>query len=380
MSSNTPAVADVCIVPVTTAAEFKRFIRLPAILHRDDPLFVAPLEMERSESLSPKHNPYFQHAEVQFWLAQRGNRDVGRISAQIDHMAPAGTGHFGLIDAIDDESVFAALFATAEAWLRARDCTRVIGPFNLSINEECGLLVNGFDTPPCVMMGHDFAYAGGRVEQQGYRKAKDLIAYDYDVTAPLSRVAQRMVDRHSDHIRVRKLDKNRYLEDIQTITRIFNDAWSENWGFIPYTPAEIDHLAKALKLLINPDLVPIAEIDGKPVAFGLLLPDLNELIHDFDGKLLPFNWAKLIWRLKVKGARSARLPLMGVRRGLGSQLGTSIVPYMVIEAIRVQAVELGYRRAELSWILEDNMPMRRLIEELGAEPYKTYRLYEKALA
>lgn len=368
------------IVPVDTPALFKRFIALPAALHRHDPLYVPPLLLEREESLSPKKNPYFRHAEVQFWLAVDKGRDIGRISAQIDRLAAAGTGHFGLVEGIDDAEVFSALFATAEAWLRQRGCTRVVGPFNLSINEETGLLVRGFDTPPAVMMSHDFPYIGGHIEQQGYAKARDLIAYLYDVTAPLSPVARRMVARKPANIRVRPLDTKRYYEDIQTVTRIFNNAWANNWGFVPYTPEEIDHLGRALRPLIDPTLSPIAEIDGEAVGFGIMLPNLNEAIRDFNGKLLPFNWAKLLWRLKVSGLKTGRVPLMGVRRDLGPQLSSALVPLLVIESVRSRAATLGYKTIELSWILEDNKPMRKLIEEFGADPYKTYRVYEKALA
>ena len=367
------------IVPVNSPAEFKRFIRLPAQLHKHDPLYVAPLEMERNESLSAKHNPYFEHAEVQFWLAVRGGRDVGRISAQVDRLATKGAGHFGLIDAIDDAEVFAALFETAETWLKARGCTTVLGPFNLSINEETGLLVQGFDTPPAVMMSHDFPYVGARVEGAGYSKATDLIAYEYDVRKPLSGIAKRMVDRKSTQIRLRHLDMKRYLEDIQTVTHIFNDAWADNWGFVPYTPAEIDHLARSLKPLIDPKMVPIAELDGKPVAFGIMLPNLNEAIRGFNGKLLPFNWAKLLWRLKVGGVKTGRLPLMGVRRDVSSNYAGSLAPFLVIESIRLRAAELGYHTVELSWILESNVAMRRMIESVGGVPYKTYRVYQKTL-
>ncbi len=371
--------APIEIVPVTTPALLKRFIRLPALLHKHDPLFVPHLEIERGEAFSSKHNPYFEHAEVQFWLAQRNGRDVGRISAQIDKLATPGQGHFGLIEAEDDPVIFASLFATAESWLRTRDCVEVLGPFNLSINEETGLLVKGFDTPPMVMMSHDFAYVAPRIEALGYTKARDLIAYLYDVEKPLPRALQRMVDREQSQIRLRTLDMKRYREDIQTVTQIFNDAWSGNWGFVPYTPAEIDHLGTALKMLIDPELAPIAEIDGKPVAFGIALPNLNEATRGMGGKLLPFNWAKLLWRLKVSGVKSGRVPLMGVRRDLGAGLASAVVPILVIEAMRKRAQAIGMKQVELSWILEDNKAMRSMIESIGGDPYKTYRVYRKAL-
>ncbi|MDB5968138.1 MAG: hypothetical protein JWQ90_588 [Hydrocarboniphaga sp.] len=371
------------IEAVQDKAQMTRFIRVPARLQASDPLFVPQLELERAEAFSPKHNPYFAHAKVQFWIATRGGRDVGRISAQIDELAPSyrddGAGHFGLIAGEDDAVVFASLFATAEAWLRERGCRKIIGPFNLSINEETGLLVDGFDTPPMILMGHDARHIGGRVEALGYRKVRDLYAYIYDITQPPPPLLARMINRHQGRFTVRPMDMSRYREDIQTITEIFNDAWSGNWGFVPYTPAEVDHLAKALKPLLDPRLVPIAEWDGKPVGFGVTLPDLNEAIRDLNGKLLPLGWAKLLWRLKVSGVHGGRVPLMGVRRSVAKSLGASVIPFLIIEAMRKRALERGFRQIELSWILEDNKPMRSMIETVGGKRYKTYRVYEKSL-
>ncbi len=381
---NTPSNRAIEIVAVVTADEFSRFIRLPAVLQANDPLYVAPLELERRESLSAKHNPYFAHADVQFWLARQGGRDVGRISAQIDKLAPMfveqGVGHFGLIAAIDDAAVFQALFAAAETWLIQRGCRSVMGPFNLSINEETGLLIDGFDTPPMLMMPHDPRYAAGQLESLGYTKAKDLIAYLMDITRPPSPVLKRMVARSLDRLVIRPLDRRRYDQEINTITSIFNDAWSANWGFVPYTPAEIDHLGKSLKPLLDPKLVPIAEWDGVPVGFGVLLPNLNEAIRDLGGKLLPFNWAKLLWRLKVADVKTGRVPLMGIRRSFATGLGSSVVPFLLIGAMRARALERGYRDIELSWILEDNLRMRKVLESIGGVAYKTYRVYSKPLA
>lgn len=371
------------IVPVHSADEMRRFIRLPARLHAADPHFVPPLELERAEAFSPKKNPFFAHAEVQFWLAVRDGADVGRISAQIDRLSPMlreeGAGHFGLIDAVDDAAVFAALFETAEAWLRERGCRRALGPFNLSINEETGLLVEGFDTPPMLMMGHDQPYVGTRIEALGYAGVKDLIAYLLESAKAPPAGLQRILAQPPKNLRVRPLDTRRYREDINTITAIFNDAWSQNWGFVPYTEAEVEHLAKALKPLLDPKLVPIAELDGEPVAFGVLLPNLNEAIRDFGGRLLPFNWAKLLWRLKVRGVKTGRVPLMGVRRSLAADFTARAVPFFVIEAMRRRCLELGIAEVELSWILENNAPMRRLLEMIGSRAYKTYRVYGKTL-
>lgn len=372
------------IVPVRSAAELRRFIRVPVRLHANDPNFIAPLDLERSEAFSAKKNPFFEHADVQFWLAVRNGIDVGRISAQIDRLSPMlrdeGAGHFGLIAAEDDAAVFAALFDTAEAWLRERGCRRALGPFNLSVNEETGLLVDGANTPPMLMMGHDHAYVGSHIEALGYSGVKDLLAYLLDLQKAPSEGLKRVISKQPKNLRIRPLDKARYREDIGTITAIFNDAWSQNWGFVPYTEAEVEHLASALKPLLDPRLVPIAELDGEPVAFGVALPNLNEAIRDFDGKLLPFNWAKLLWRLKVRGVQTARVPLMGVRRSLGTGFAARTVPFFVINAMRDRCLQLGIRNVELSWILENNMPMRRVLEMLGSEVYKTYRVYGKNLA
>ncbi len=375
--------AHIDIVPVQSVAEMRRFIRLPARLHAADPQFVAPLELERSDALSPNKNPFFAHAEVQFWLAQRSGVDVGRISTQIDKLSPMlrdeAAGNFGLIAAEDDPAVFAALFETAEQWLRERGCRRALGPFNLSINEETGLLVDGFDTPPMLMMGHDHAYVATQIEALGYRGVKDLLAYILGADqAPPARL-QRLLAKPPPNLKLRPLDKRRYREEIGTITDIFNDAWSQNWGFVPYTEAEVEHLAQALKPLLDPKLVPIAELDGKPVAFGVLLPNLNEAIRDFGGRLAPFNWAKLLWRLKVRGVGTGRVPLMGVRRSLGADFTARAVPFFVIDAMRQRCLEIGIQQVELSWILETNAPMRRLLEMIGSRVYKTYRVYEKTL-
>lgn len=369
------------IEAVSSRAQLERFIRLPAQLYAADPAFVPPLRLERREALSPKKNPYFAHAEVQLFIARRDGRDVGRISAQIDRLVQdTRIGHFGLLAAIDDEAVFAALFGAAEDWLRARGRTRAIGPFSLSINEETGLLIDGFDTPPVIFMAHDPRYAAPRVEQQGYAKAKDVIAYRYDITHDLPPAARRLIDRRTPAaMTVRNLDMRRYDADFDTVTAIFNDAWSGNWGFVPFTEAEIRHMAKSLKPLIDPTWVAIVEMNGQAIGFGIALPNLNELIADFQGRLLPFNWLKLLWRLK-RGPRTGRVPLMGVRRSFSGGLLGGLVPFLIIDTMRKGVRPCGVEQVELSWILEDNRPMRHIIESLGADAYKTYRVYEKALA
>lgn len=360
-----------------------RFIALQYSLHEGDPNWVPPLYMERQETLSPKLNPYFQHAEVMFFLALRGEKVVGRISAQIDRagleIRKDATGHFGLLAAEDDQAVVDALFAAAGDWLRARGMVHMVGPFNLSINEETGLLVDGWDRPPMLLMGHDRAYLGPRIEAAGLTKAKDIYAYLYDIQHDLPKAVRQIIDRPLPAtLTLRMLDMKRYEQDLENITSIFNNAWSGNWGFVPLSEAETKQMAKSLKLLINPKLAWIAEVNGSPVAFGVCLPNLNEAIADLGGKLLPFGLIKLLWRLKVKGVKTARVPLMGVRRDVGGWM-QAVLPFLIVDSMRREARQLGYEWIELSWILEDNLPMRRIIEAVGTSRYKTYRLYGKPL-
>jgi hypothetical protein len=377
--------ADLTVIPVKTPDELRRFIALPTRLSAKDRNWITPLIMERIEALSPKTNPFFDHAEVQLFLATRGGRDVGRISAQIDQLTPQPApgrldGHFGMIAGEDDPAVFQVLFRAAEDWLRARGRTHVVGPFNLSINEEVGLLVEGFDTPPMLLMGHDQPHVGGRVEQQGYVKAKDVFAYLADETGDIPEIARRRVKRGlPEGVVLRQLDMTRYDQEVETLTDILNDAWKDNWGFTPTTEAETRQLAKALKQVIDKRLTWFAEIDGEPAGFLVFLPNVNEAIADLDGKLLPFGWAKLLWRLKVKGVKSARIPLMGVKRKFSTTQRGRMLPFWMMKAGRDVAIGMGYNRFEISWVLEDNTNMTRIAEAVGGVKYKTYRLYEKAL-
>ncbi|RMD61319.1 MAG: hypothetical protein D6826_10190 [Alphaproteobacteria bacterium] len=364
--------------------QLDRFIDLPNRLYAGHRGYVAPLRFERRQALGRRTNPYFQHAVAEYWLAWRGARLVGRISAQVDDLYLArygdATGHFGLFDAEDDPAVFAALSATAEAWLAARGMRRVRGPFNLSINEESGLLVSGFDTPAVMMMGYAPPYAGPRIEALGYAKAKDLIAYDYDVTRePVG--ARQLLGRMSgaDGVRLRMLDMAHYRRDLGIILDIFNDAWSQNWGFVPFSEAEMVRIAREMRPLIRPEMVWIAELDGEPAGMIVCLPNLNEAIADLNGRLLPFGWAKLLWRLKVRRLRSARVVMMGLRQCHRDTPRGAATVLMLIESLRAAMVRLGFERAELSWVLENNRPMRRMIESIGGQPYKVYRLYEKVL-
>jgi hypothetical protein len=372
------------IVPVTDKAMLRRFIRVPFAVHEHDKAWAPPLLMEREQAFSPQENPFLRRAQVCFWLALRDGRDVGRISAQIDPLAQLGgdgrVGHFGCMSAEDDTEVFAALLRTAEDFLRSRDVTHVQGPFSLSINEETGLLVDGFDTPPMLLMGHDPVYAAARLEALGYRKEKDVYAYLLDMETPLSSSARRMLERPLPaSITMRRLNFKDYSNEIRRMVDIYNDAWSGNWGFVPLTEPEAEAMAKQMRMLLDERLVWFAEADGRAVAFIVTLPNINEAIRDLDGRLLPFGWAKLLWRLKTQRVKSARVPLMGVRRSLAGTLIGSAIPLQLIGSVLPSITACGFRSLELSWILEDNLPMRRILERLGARVYKTYRVYGKML-
>ncbi|HEX5080286.1 MAG TPA: hypothetical protein VFV80_14130 [Geminicoccaceae bacterium] len=381
-----PHPAPIRIEPVAGRRGLETFIRLPNRLYRRWPGYVAPLLIKRRASLRFDKNAYFQHAEGQYWLAWRDGRPVGRISAQIDRLYldkyRNATGHFGMLDAEDDPAIFGALLATAEDWLRARGMTRALGPFNLSINEECGLLVDGFAAPPMLMMGFDPPYAARRLEEQGYRKAKDLLAYDYDVRATPPIRGEAMLERSSEEhrVRVRPVDMSRYQAELATIMDIFNDAWSENWGSLPFTQAEITNIANGMRPLIRPELIWIAEVDDTPACMIVCLPNLYEAIADLNGKLLPFGWAKLLWRLKMRRPRTGRVLLMGIRTAWRRTLLGSALILMVLESLRRGVTKEGLERIELSWVLEDNLPMRRVIESIGGKVCKTYRIFEKSLA
>jgi hypothetical protein len=256
---------------------------------------------------------------------------------------------------------------------------QVRGPFNLHVNDEVGLLVEGFSTPPYVLMGHARPWYGPSVEAQGYAGAKDLLAYlvrpDFDAPRVMERLAQRV----SDRVVVRAVRRQNLQEDAGIMRDIFNDAWENNWGFVPLAEEDWAETVSTLTKLMPDDYIQIAEYDGEPVAFIVALPNLNEAARDLNGRLLPFGWAKLLWRLKVRHPKSARVPLMGVRQGFQhSRLGPTLA-FMVIDAVRKALHARGVRDVEMGWILEDNDGMRNIIETIGGVAYKRYRVYQKDL-
>jgi len=381
-----PRLGNLRVERVTDRRSLKTFVRLPAPLYRDDPAWVAPLMFERLGILDKNKNPFFEHAVAEYWIAYREGQPVGRISAQVDDLAQKmhgeGTGHFGFIEAPEDPAVFEALFDTAESWLRERGMTRSVGPFNLSINEESGLLVDGFEHPPMIMTPHALPYYGASLEKLGYRKAKDLRAYEVDAARTLPDSVRRLLRRAAGdrRLRLRNLRMSRLQADFRIIRDIFNDAWAENWGFLPFTEAEISKMCTDLRPLLRAHSCKIAYWNGEPAAFMLILPDLNSLISDLGGRLLPFGWAKLGWRVLRGRYPRARVPLLGVRREHQNRLPGAFMALLMIDSLHVDwRKRHRLERGEMSWILEDNKAMKGILDAIQSVHYKTYRIYEKSL-
>lgn len=370
---------------VRTKADKLDFLRVPFPLYRHDPNWVAPLFLERLDHLDSNKNPYFKHADAQLFTAWRNGIAVGRISAQVDTLRQQryndGLGQFGFFDCEDSQETADALISSASTWLKDRSCKGLQGPYSFSINDEMGLLIKGFDAPPNMMMGHGQPHYAKLMDSAGFHKAKDVIAYRTDDTGQLPPLLLKIYRRAllRGDIRLRPLDKGRIDSEIAIIMDIFNDAWSENWGFVPFTAEELKKLGQDMKMLVAGGYIVIAEYKGEPAAMAVTLPNINDWIRGFNGKILPFNWAKLLPKIIAKKPRSIRMPLMGVRKKLQGSLTGSVLAVAVIEQMRVYHIARGVKECEMSWILEDNRGMRHIIEELGGDPYKTYRIYEKAI-
>jgi hypothetical protein len=373
------------IRPVASNSDRKAFVDLAWEVYRDDPAWIPPLKDEVHGLLSPGKNPWFEHARAELFLAERNGRVAGRISAQVDdlvldHMG-AGTGQWGMFEALDGETA-AELIKTAEGWLREQGMTRALGPISLSIWDEPGLEIEGFEEPPTAMMPHHRPEYRQWIEAAGYAKAKDLITYALDITNWEDPLIDRLIaaGERNPRIRIRTVDKSRFDEEARLILNLLNDAWSNNWGYVPLTESEIAYAGKKLKPIIFEELVRVAEVDGEPVAFMLTIPDINELTKDLNGELFPFNWIKLLWRLRKPRTRRLRVPLMGVAKSLHGSRMASQLAFMMIEFTRRDAVsKFGATHGEFGWILEDNKGMLSIAQLPGATLNHRYRIYEKAL-
>jgi hypothetical protein len=375
----------VTIRPVRTKKDKKAFVDFAWEVYKDDPAWVPPLKDEVHGLITPGKNPWFEHAGAQLWLAERGGKVVGRITAQVDELVQqhmgAGTGQWGMFEVLDGEAA-AALIATAEDWLRTQGMTRALGPISLSIWDEPGLEIEGFAEPPTAMMGHHRPEYQAWIEAAGYDKAKDLLTYGLDITHWEDPMIDRLIamGERNPRIRIRMVDKSKFKEEARLILNLLNDAWSDNWGYVPLTEAEINYAGKKLKPIIFNELVRVAEVDGEPVAFMLTIPDINELTKDLNGELFPFNFIKLLWRLRKPRTRRLRVPLMGVAKKLHHSRLASQLAFMMIEFTRRDAVtKFGATHGEFGWILEDNKGMLSIAQLPGAAVNHRYRIYEKAL-
>ena len=375
----------VTIRPVTSKKDRKAFVDFAWEVYKGDPAWVPPLKDEVHGLIAPGKNPWFEHAKAQFWIAERGGKVVGRISAQVDELVQKhmgkGIGQWGFLDALEGETA-TALMETAEDWLREQGMTSALGPISLSIWDEPGLEIEGFDESPTAMMGHHKPEYQAWIEAAGYGKAKDLVTYSLNITNWEDPVISRLIamGERNPRIRIREIDKSRFAEESRLILNLLNEAWSDNWGYVPLTEAEIAYAGKKLKPIIFKELVRVAEYDGEPVAFMLTIPDINELIKDLNGELFPFNFIKLLWRLRKPRTRRLRVPLMGVAKKLhGSRLASQLA-FMMIEFTRRDAVaKYGATHGEFGWILEDNKGMLSIAELPSAHVNHRYRIYDKAL-
>ncbi|MGH6869390.1 MAG: hypothetical protein ACREDA_11100 [Methylocella sp.] len=374
------------IVPANGLRNFLAFCRLPRLLYKVHPGFAPPLDAERWTLFAARLNPHFNLVQSQAWLARKNGKLAGRIFAQIydEAHAPLGASRaqFGCLDAIDDDEVVGGLTRAAEDWLRQRGAARVHGPFSPSINSEMGLLVKGFDAAPMIFMPWNPAYLADSLERQGYAKARDVISYRYDASEKDRQASPSILERPEWRARlnVRTLDLKNLGKEAAIIVEIFNDAWRENWGFVPFTLAEFMSSAGALKMVMPPEGGFMIELDGVPQAFAVVLPNLHEITADLGGRLFPLGLPRIVSRIRKHAFTSGRLALFGIRRALHRRAAGGAVILAFIEEIRRRNKSSSLGHVEFGWVLEDNFGIRRPIERSGARVDKVHRVYEKNLA
>jgi len=377
------------IRPVESKKDLETFLHVPWTLGmKSDPNWVPPLLDDYRRSLNPKKSPFLKHGEVNCFLAFQDGDPVGRISAQtdadFDKQWPdeKGVAFFGFFDSRNDPAVASALFDAAGAWARSNGRTRLRGPFTLDSKGEVGVLVDGFDTPPRIGMPHNRPYVGALIESAGLAKAKDFYAWWYTsghIDERTKSIAERTLQL--PNVRVRPMDLGQFRREVNIVRDVYNSAWSQNWNFTPFTSDELAIIATEYKMFVDPEIALVAEVDGKPAAMCFAIPDVNEMVKDFDGELMrrPLNLARLLWRLKFNRPKHARLLLLGVKEEYrASHRYGTLAAVLYVEVARRGAAR-GYLGGELSWTLEDNVMINRGIERMGARKYKTYRVYEKQI-
>lgn len=367
---------EITIQPVQSKRDLKKFILFPWKIYKGDPNWVPPLIMEMKKMFDPKKNPFFQHAEVENFLAYRDGEIVGRISAIINdnhnEFHNEKTGFFGFYESVNDLEVARTLIGTAAEWVKDRGMDRLRGPMNFSTNDTCGLLVDGFDSPPVVEMTYNPPYYADLFEKAGLKKVKDLYAYYMDDSTPISpkieRIANILKKRHN--VTVRSINMKKLREELDLVKIVYNDAWSKNWGFVPLTDAEIDYIADQLKTIVDPELAIFAFVNGEVAGFSVSLPDFNQALIKINGRLFPFGLFKLLWYSRK--IDMIRVFIMGVREKF-RHIGLDAIFYY---ETYMRGTRKGYHKGEFSWILEDNYRMRNTLEKMGARIYKTYRIYD----
>jgi hypothetical protein len=378
--------ARIEIVPVEGLARFTTFCKLPRLLYKGAEGFAPPLDIERWTLFAHLLNPHYKLVEDQKFLARRDGEWVGRISAHVYRpgFTPVGASpaQFGALDAVDDIEVVRALTDAAEGWLREKGATRINGPFSPSVNGECGMLVEGFTAKPMFLTPWHPPYLSRHIEALGYAKAKDLFSYRFEIDAALLNEKPRIMSRKEwqERLKLRPLDMATLKAgETALMEELFNDGWRDNWGFVPFTKAEFDSTADALKLVMPPEFGVVAELDGKPVSFVIALPNLFEIVSDFDGRLFPFGLPKLISRMRNHTFNAARIVLLGTRKTLQNSATGGAVLLGMIEEMRRRGASASITQLEAGWVLEDNIAMRRPIEMFGGQVDKIHRIYEKQL-
>jgi GNAT superfamily N-acetyltransferase len=377
-------VSSVSIRPVRTRRELKRFVKVPFRLHREHPQWVPPLTYERMQFLNREKNPYFEHAEAEYFIAERDGEPVGRITAQIDHrwdeFQGGSDGMFGFFETVEDREVAEALLGAAEDWLRSRGRERLLGPMDFTTNDELGILIDGFELRPMILQPWHPPFYRELIEERGYAKAMDLLMWylelgklkEGDQFAPeIHAAAEKAL--HDEGISIRNIDKRNLSREMQSFTEVYNEAWSKNWGFVPATEAEVEFHAKLLKQVIDEDWGFIAEKDGEAVGVAFTLPDINQAIAKTGGRLLPFGWLRfLLAKRRIDRVRVFALGVKHEYRHTGVAAGLYLKH---LEAASPDGVPAG----ETGWILETNEPMNRAMEGMGGKIVKRYRIYEQAL-
>jgi len=369
--------------PVRTRREWKRFHRLPAAIQAGRGQWIQPLALHARQMWAPRH-PWFRHAQAMAWVAVRDGVPVGRISAQVDRLqAEAGRptlGLFGQLEGVDDPAVFQALLDGAGEWLREQGMTQMQGPFDLSINQQCGVLVDGFEHSPMMMMNYNPPWYPRHLEQAGLQKQADLLAYRGPADFVLPPRVERMIARLQRRFEIRALARAELGAMAETLRAVFNASWADNWGFVPLTQEEFVHLVGEMKILVRPGYVQVARIDGRAVGFIVTLPDLNELIADLHGKLWPTGAVKLLWRLARRRNRAVRIPLMGILPEYQQTAMGAAIVYALIRTAQGPALADGIELSEQSWILEDNRGMCSIVESIGMQPAQRFRIYGRSLS